>query len=383
MTSASSPTSTTAAPRLDCAESITVGVITDLSGGLQLFGERTSYGVSAGLAHASDQVPDVADEQMYRIDDCDVQVIVADDQSSDQQAEAAATELIEESGVDVLIGASSPSSTAAVQQVAATAGIVFLAVLDTPAGITGAGFHPTTFLVAESVDQEAAAVCGDFGDTEVAALAMDYPLGRRRGAAYADICDAALTLLPSATGEFAEAVVSLGDADLAVLAWEGTALRSLVAAGSDLEAVSLGMLPPTDLVPVFLADAAGMQGALAQPLPSAANPAAVFLREHTDRSPDALDARGMNAALLLVAALQRTGGDAGAEALVAALEGVQTEGPNGDLEIRVSDHMLIQDIHVIEMVDPAELSFDLQRTVRPEPPCRLPGELVARCTSSG
>jgi branched-chain amino acid transport system substrate-binding protein len=338
--STSSPTSTTAAPSLDCAEPVTVGVITDLSGGLQLLGRRTSYGVSAGFAYASGGLPDAADEQTYQIDDCEVRVILADDQSSDQWAEAAATELIEESGVDVLIGASSPSATAAVQQVAETAKVVFLAVLDTPTGITGSGFHPSTFLIAESVDQEATAVCGDAGDTEVAALAMDYPVGQRRGAAYADTCDAEVTLLSSATDDFAEPVARLGDADLAVLTWEGTALRSLVAAGSDLESVSLGMLPPTDLVPLFLAGAAGMEGALAQPMPDADDPAAVFLRQHADRSPDALDARAMNAALLLVAALQRTGGDAGAEALVAALEGLQTEGPNGDMEIRASDHML-------------------------------------------
>jgi branched-chain amino acid transport system substrate-binding protein len=379
----SSPiTSTTAAARLNCAEPITVGVITDLSGGLQLLGGRTSYGVSAGFAYASGGLPDAADEQTYQIDDCEVRVILADDQSSDQWAEAAATELIEESGVDVLIGASSPSATAAVQQVAETAKVVFLAVLDTPTGITGSGFHPSTFLIAESVDQEAAAVCGDVGDTEVAALAMDYPVGQRRGAAYADVCDAAVTLLPSATDDFAEAIAMLGNADLAVLTWEGTALRSLVAAGSDLESVSLGVLPPADLVPLFLAGAAGMEGALAQPMPDASNPAVVFLRQHADRSPDALDARAMNAALLLVAALQRTGGDAGAEALVAALEGLQTEGPNGDIEIRASDHMLIQDIHVIKIVDPAELSFDLVRTVRPEPPCRLTGELAVRCAAN-
>ena len=192
----STTTSGTATPRLDCDEPVIVGVVTDLSGGLQLFGRRTAYGVSAGFASASDRIPVDADEQTYRIEDCEVRVLLADDQSSDQRAEAVATELIEESGADFLVGASSPSATAAVQQVAEMAGVVFLATLDTPDGITGAGFHPTTFLMAESVDQEAAAVCSDGDVAEVAVLAMADPVGRRRGEAYADVCGASVTLLP-------------------------------------------------------------------------------------------------------------------------------------------------------------------------------------------
>ncbi len=377
----STTTSSTTTPRLDCDQPVIVGVVTDLSGGLQLLGRRTAYGISAGFAHAGNELPGIADEQTYRIEDCEIRVILADDQSSDQRAEFVATELVETSGADVLIGASSPSATAAVQQVAELAEVVFLAVIDTPDGITGAGFHPTTFLVAESVDQEAAAVCGDGDVTEVAVLAMDYPVGRRRGEAYADVCGASVTLLPSATTGFVDAVTALGQPDLAVLAWEGSALRSLVttAAGSDLESVSLGALPPSDLVPVFLSEANGMQAVAAHPLAESSNPSARFLRQHAERTPDALDTRGMNAALLVVAALRKTSGDAGAEPLIAALEGLQVEGPNGEVAMRAADHLLVQDLHVVVVTDAATPTYEVVRTVRPEPSCRLPGEPAGRC----
>ena len=98
--------------------------------------------------------------------------------------------------------------------------------------------------------------------------------------------------------------------------------------------------------------------------------------------PDLFDADGMNAAILLVEALKATNGDASAEALIAAMEGMTFEGPKGTVYIRPEDHVAIQDMYILTLnnvTDPAFAYYDYVSTNRPEPPCLLPETLVDRC----
>ncbi len=50
--------------------------------------------------------------------------------------------------------------------------------------------------------------------------------------------------------------------------------------------------------------------------------------------PDLFDADGMNAAIMVVEALKATEGDMSAAALIAAMEGMEFEGPKGTVYIR-------------------------------------------------
>ena len=100
--------------------------------------------------------------------------------------------------------------------------------------------------------------------------------------------------------------------------------------------------------------------------------------------PDLFDADGMNAAIMVVEALRATGGAADADSLKAAMEGMTFEGPKGTIVIRAEDHMAVQDMYVVTLVnvdDPEFKYYDYVGTVRPEPPCLLEGEYVDRCGS--
>ncbi|HEY54016.1 MAG TPA: ABC transporter substrate-binding protein, partial [Caldilineae bacterium] len=98
--------------------------------------------------------------------------------------------------------------------------------------------------------------------------------------------------------------------------------------------------------------------------------------------PDLFDADGMNAALLLVAGLKSSGGDASSAALIPAMEGLEFDGPKGKIYIRPEDHVAIQDMYIVKLLnldDPDFKYYELVSTTRPNPPCLLPESMQDRC----
>jgi branched-chain amino acid transport system substrate-binding protein len=85
---------------------------------------------------------------------------------------------------------------------------------------------------------------------------------------------------------------------------------------------------------------------------------------------------------MLVEGLKATNGDASADALIAAWEGMTFDGPKGEIFIRPEDHVAIQDMYIVTLLnvdDPEARFFELVKTTRPEPPCLLPEALKDRC----
>ncbi len=100
--------------------------------------------------------------------------------------------------------------------------------------------------------------------------------------------------------------------------------------------------------------------------------------------PDLFDADGMNAAILAVEAAKATGGDMRTAILISALEGMEFDGPKGKVFIRPEDHVAIQDMYIVKLDnlnDPESKFYTVVGTTRPEPPCLLPADTVARCGS--
>ena len=65
-------------------------------------------------------------------------------------------------------------------------------------------------------------------------------------------------------------------------------------------------------------------------------------------TPDLFTPDGFNAAIMLVHAISEGKGDV--DAMVAALEGFEFDGPKGTLTVRASDHALIQDMYQVKLV---------------------------------
>ncbi|MCX7976622.1 MAG: ABC transporter substrate-binding protein, partial [Bellilinea sp.] len=97
-------------------------------------------------------------------------------------------------------------------------------------------------------------------------------------------------------------------------------------------------------------------------------------------------------ALALAAALEKTGGDASGDAMIPALEGVKFEGPKGTYYIRPEDHVCLQPMNILKLVDinppkddkgrPTYKFFETVYVTKYDElavPCTLVGEYESRC----
>ena len=103
---------------ISCDEPVKVGVITDLTGPLAIYGAHINRGIPIGFAYATGGEVQTGTEQTYLLDDCEIQVIFKDDQTNPELSATAARELIEVEGADIIIGSVSSGVTATLQGIA-------------------------------------------------------------------------------------------------------------------------------------------------------------------------------------------------------------------------------------------------------------------------
>jgi branched-chain amino acid transport system substrate-binding protein len=97
-----------------------------------------------------------------------------------------------------------------------------------------------------------------------------------------------------------------------------------------------------------------------------------LVAEHQKRfnaPPDFFTCGGMSAAMAVVEALRKTGGDTSTEKLIAAMEGMSFDSPKGKMTFRKEDHQAMQSMfHFRIKVDPAVAWGipELVREIKPE-----------------
>jgi branched-chain amino acid transport system substrate-binding protein len=400
------PTETTMAEPMGamCDEPVTVGVITDLTGPLAIYGAHINRGVPIGFAYATGGEVGEGLEQTYMVDDCEVQVLIRDDQSNPELSATAARELIEVEGADILIGTVSSGVTATLQALALENDIILIAAPAAASDITGKDFNENTFRASRHNYQDAMAICEQFvngnGYETFVQIAPDYSFGYGGAAAYKDACTffggefiEDDVFAPADTTDFTSYLQPLAgsDADAFLVTWAGGGFVPLLQAAIDLGVVDddtvLGS-PFVDniVMPAFFSNAIGSTSVVLYHYTAPSNPINDYLVEKVasvfNTVPDLFDADGMNAAIMVVEALRATGGDASSAALRSALEGMSFEGPKGTIDIRAEDHVAIQDMYIVKLLnvdDPAFKYYELVDTVRPEPPCLLVDAFAARC----
>ena len=386
---------------------VTVGVITDQSGALAIYGSHINRGVPIGFAYAtgSDVQGDglSAPEQTYMLEDCEIRVIFKDDQSNAELSATAARELIEVEGAQIIIGSVSSGVTATLQEIARENNVILVAAPAAATDLTGSTFDPNTFRASRSNYQDGMAICDQFvnndGYKTFVQIAPDYSFGYGGAQAYEDACTyfggeflQETVFAPADTTDFTSYMTPLAEsgADAFLVTWAGGGFVPLLQAAIDLSVINedtvLGS-PFVDnvVMPAFFGNAVGTTSVILYHFGAPSNPANDYLIANQaavgGTNPDLFDADGMNAAMMVVEALKATGGAADADSLKAALEGLSFEGPKGLLEIRAEDHMAIQDMYVVTLTgfDDAGPLYENVATVRPEPPCLLEGEYTARC----
>ena len=333
---------------------ITVGVITGETGPLAGYGKQYLDGFRAGLDYATDGTNEV--------DGTKITVEYRDDAGDPDTAVGAAKELIG-AGVNILAGSASSGVAAAMAEQAGQNKVLFIsgpAAADALTGING-----YTFRSGRQSAQDVATAGTFLGDLEgktVTVFAQNNAFGQGNEAAVKAILGAKGATVNSVLvaedvtefTPFAQQVLA-GAPDLVFVAWAGATSGAMWQAMSQQ-----GVL---DAVPVVtgLGDAAtfGAYGEASEKIsflnyyfPGApdndVNTAMIDAVEAAGGTPDLFTPDGFNAAIMLVHAISEGKGDV--DAMVAALEGFEFDGPKGTLTVRASDHALIQDMYQVKLV---------------------------------
>ncbi len=394
---------------LTCAEPIKVGLISDATGALAIYGAHILRSFMLGMEYATGAAGSAGEkfditavqENTFKIDDCEIIVYVRDDGSNPENTATVARELIDVQKVNVLIGTVSSGATATLQGIALESKIPLIVAPAAANDITGVNFNEYTFRVSRNNYQDAINECAYLTKTykTFVQIAPDYAFGRGSAAAFRDACtlDGATFVAddifaPLDTADFTtymEQIANSG-AQSYIVSWAGGGFVPLMQSAKDqgvTETMALGAtFIDNTLMPVWYGNAVGSTSGILYHYSAPKNPINDFLVENTkpryEVNPDLFDADGMNAAIMLVEAIKATSGDVNGDALKGVMEGMTFEGPKGTIFIRPEDHVAIQDMYILKLVnvtDPDANFYEYVDTTRPEPPCLLPEALKDRC----
>lgn len=394
---------------LTCADPIKVGLITDASGALAIYGAHILRSFMLGMEYAAGAPGSAgakfdftqAQNNTFTFGDCTIEVLVRDDKSTPDTTAAVARELIDIDQVNVIVGTVSSGATATLQGIAAESQIPLLVAPAAANDITGANFNEYTFRTSRSNYQDAMNLCEYLPTqyTTLVQIAPDYNFGWGSAAAFRDSCTlnggefvADDIFAPADTTDFTPYMEQIlnSDAEAYIVTWAGGGFIPMMQAATDIgvtEEMALGATFVDNVaLPAFFANAVGTTSGILYNWALPQNPINDWMvaetRARYGLAPDLFDADGFNAALMLVNGLADTGGDASATALIGAFEGMTFEGPKGTIEIRAEDHVAIQDMYIAELVsvtDPDARYMEPVTTTRPQPPCLLPESLKDRC----
>jgi branched-chain amino acid transport system substrate-binding protein len=396
---------------LTCAEPVKIGLITDATGALAIYGAHILRSFMLGMEYATGAPGSAgekfdlaqAQENTFKLDNCEFQVFVRDDGSNAENTATVARELIDVQKVNILVGTVSSGATATLQGIALESKIPLIVAPAAANDITGVNFNEYTFRTSRNNYQDAINECSALTKqyTKFVQIAPDYAFGRGSAAAFRDACtlDGATFVAddifaPLDTTDFTpymEQIANSG-AEAYIVTWAGSGFVALMQAAADqgvTEKMSLGAtFIDNVLMPTFFANAIGTTAGILYHYSAPKNVANDFLKAQDKARygvmPDLFDADGMNAAIMVVEAVKATNGDASADALKGVMEGMQFEGPKGTINIRPEDHVAIQDMYILKLAnvtDPDANFYEYVETTRPEPPCLLPENLKDRCGS--
>ena len=393
------------ATAVTCAEPVKIGVVTDQSGPLAIYGAHVTRAFPLGMEYLTGAAGiDNGDYTSYTLDNCELQVYYRDDQSNPENTATVGRELIEDVGVDIIVGTVSSGATATLQELARDNNIIHIAAPAAANDLTGVNFNENSFRTSRNNYQDAVNICQYLTsqyDTFVQ-IAPDYSFGQGSAQAFRDACTlfggefvADDIFAPADTTDFTpymDQVLDAADngAEAFIVTWAGGGfvplLQAYIDSGASEEIPMASGFVDNVVMPAFFANAIGTTSGILYHYTIPDNEINDWLVDKTLENdgvpPDLFDADAMNAALLIGAALQNTGGDASAEAMIAAMEGAEFTGPKGIITIRPEDHVAIQDMYVVTLLnvdDPAFKYFEYVATNRPDVPCLLPEELQDRC----
>lgn len=380
-------------------EPIKIGLLTDQSGALAIYGPQQENGFRLGLEYATNGTMQVAGRP--------IEVIVKDNASDPETAVSQARELISAEGVDVLVGTVSSGATLAVMEVAKENEKILIVTPAASPAITGENFNEFTFRTSRTSVQDAltmGAALVELGDTFVQ-IAPDYAFGYGSAMGFYNVVKSlggqfvindndqqfGAIFIPQDTTDFTTYLNQVLDsgADVLIVTWAGAGFVPLFQQMQQLgifdEMTVATGFGDNQTIAAGYTDAIGAVGVSVYHYTLPDNAVNDWLvqrhKEAFGVPPDLFTEGGFTAAQMLVAGLEATGGDTSAAALIPVLEQLRFQGPKGEYIVRPEDHVMLQPMYLVRLVntdDPEFRFFELVREFGPEetaPPCQVPPEL--------
>jgi len=388
-------------------EPLRIGLLVDQSGPLTIYGYELEHGFKLGLLYAAGVDPAEfasIDEALaaVQIAGRPVEVIVRDNASNADTAATQARELIEQEGVEVLVGAPSSGVMTGVQQVALDSDVLLLAAPAASPAITGANWNPNTFRICRNTFQDFLAFApyanAELGNQFVI-LAIDNDFGRASAAAAGVLASAGIEFVsdpiyaPLETTDFTQylqqVLASGADAMLPIWAGDGsvTLFQQISELGVQDQMAVVAAFNSNDIVALSDPSNIGNISWIVYHYSFPDNEINDWMVEQSQalyqENPDLFTECSFATAQALVTALTETAGDSLPETVIPVLEGMIFEGPKGTYAIRPSDHQTLVPMYIARLDnldDPDQLFYELLSEVPAYqiiPPILLPEDIAA------
>ena len=351
------------APAFSQGKPIKIAHIFSKTGPLEAYGKQTAVGFMMGLDYATGGTMLVAGKK--------IEVIERDDQGKPDLGKSLLAAAYGDDKVDLAVGPTASPVALAMLPVAEEYKKILLVEPAVADSITGEKWNKYIFRTGRNSSQDAIsnAVAMDKAGTSIVTLAQDSAFGRDGVAAFREAIKKGKLVheeyLPPATTDFTAGAQRIIDKlkgqpgrKVIFIIWAGG--NPFKIADMDLKRYGIEIATGGNILPAMTAykQFPGMEGAAYYYFGMPKNPVndAMVARHYSQfkSPPDFFTAGGFSAAMAVVAALKKTNGDASADSLIKAMEGMSFDTPKGKMTFRKEDHQAMQSMfHFKIKVDPA------------------------------
>ena len=351
------------APAFSQGKPIKIAHIFSKTGPLEAYGKQTAVGFMMGLDYATGGTMLVAGKK--------IEVIERDDQGKPDLGKSLLAAAYGDDKVDIAVGPTASPVALAMLPVAEEYKKILLVEPAVADSITGEKWNKYIFRTGRNSSQDAIsnAVAMDKAGTSIVTLAQDSAFGRDGVAAFREAIKKGKLVheeyLPPATTDFTAGAQRIIDKlkgqpgrKVIFIIWAGG--NPFKIADMDLKRYGIEIATGGNILPAMTAykQFPGMEGAAYYYFGMPKNPVndAMVARHYSQfkSPPDFFTAGGFSAAMAVVAALKKTNGDASADGLIKAMEGMSFDTPKGKMTFRKEDHQAMQSMfHFKIKVDPA------------------------------
>ncbi|MGI9952797.1 substrate-binding domain-containing protein [Moorellaceae bacterium AZ2] len=360
---------------------IKIGIVTSLTGALETYGKATINGFELGLEYATQGKKEVAGRPL--------EILTEDTTTKPDVAKQKALKLLEEEEVDFLVGSASSSDALAILPLAQEYQRIMIVEPAAADSITGAEWNKYIFRTARNSSQDAlavaAAIAGVKPGASVAILAQDYSFGREGAAAFVKAAEQkGLKVIlqefpPMNATDFTANIQRIINAkpDYLFVIWAGSANTPWKQI-TDMRVPEKGIKIITGTPEIAAMKAmwnmVGQEGYSVYYYGLPKNKVNDWLvEEHKKRfngqPPDLFTPGGFAAAMAIVQALEKTGGDTSAAKLIEVMEGMTFDTPKGPMTFRREDHQALQTLYHVKFEEKEGFDYPvpvLLREIKPE-----------------